>query len=173
MRQYIADAALDTFTRSGADMHQVEGLDDLVGRLVAFESGGPRDALSPSALSSTLQGRIEVAVQQQAGALRQELAEALLVEVRRSIGIALADHEAALSQRPDTSTSEVGYHLVWVCNERSGIVHAVSIGPDSELPADVWTSRCGWAFGRSGGFKLSPAPTDAIKCKRCLVCSPS
>ena len=110
--------------------------------------------------------RSDARVAELAGDLRQELQEAIAQQLRQEL---MARRPAAASTTDQgTETDELEPATVWVQNHRTECWHVVSVGPGSGFSSTQWACWCGWAFGRSPGYRLESPPRDGERCPRCL-----
>ena len=105
---------------------------------------------------------VELLISRTTGDLKDELADALLAEVRSEIA------RLAPPAPPTTTDQSSSTDPPLVRNERTKCIHFISVGPVSLEPARCWQSPCGWAFGRWGGFMFLSGAHHEVSCERCL-----
>ena len=169
VRRYVGEAALGVFTedhtptpRTGAEHLDLETvLSD------AVVPGATPEAAAGSVRS--LPARVEAAVLARAGALREELLEALRTEVRLEVA------RSAPVPPPPTETASTGTDPdpTWIQNTRTKCFHHSAVGTESGLPLAAWVAKCGWTYGRFGGFAVGPPTPGADTCDHCLGRTPA
>ena len=169
VKQYIGEAALDVFSRSGAVGGAADQTDLTDFLDAAFRVTDPTDrrrthrTREAQALSTAA---VDARVAEIAGELRHELHEALAQQLRQEI---VAQRPAAAPTTDQgTETDRPVPATVWVQNHRTECWHVVSVGPGSGFSSTQWACWCGWAFGRSPGYRLEMPPRDGERCPRCL-----
>ena len=164
VKAYVGEAALDVFTRSSAP-GGAEPIDLCTLLAAATQTGPPteRRAARPEGPREVPETAvIEEMVAAWAGDLRRELHDALAQEMR--VELALRAPPAPAATRDQGAATDPP----WVQNERTKAWHVLALGPGSGHPSAHWSSLCGWAFGRSGGFSIETPPAGVERCDRCV-----
>ena len=101
------------------------------------------------------------------GDLRTELTDAVGQLIRQEL-VARCPPTPPPAPTTDQGTSTDPPDVTWAQNHRTECWHIVSVGPGSGFPSLHWAAWCGWAFGRSPGYRLEQPSSGAERCPRCI-----
>ena len=171
VKQYIGEASLDVFTGGGGPTRPTDATDLTDFLAAAARLTDPTDRRRegrPREVRRLTPADLEERVDELAGDLRTELSAAVAQAVRQELAARAPPAPTPPTTADRSTETELPGPTVWVQNDRTDHWHIVSIGPGSGFPSPHWSSWCGWAFGRSGGFSLDSPPPGAERCTRCI-----
>ena len=171
----VHTASEHSLRRSGAQFHTRMGLPrylvEFLGRwgsrsILRYIGEAQSEQLASA--SATCNARVEETLSlRQVQQELESLVRRLVAENMASSGgtVAAAEPGAMLSPAVEAIAGHVAPAIGAVRPTGRGRIHAVVIG-DASFPTDVWTTRCGWLFGRESHVRCSAVGVNCIKCLR-------